>query len=47
MRNKFHGARAKSKSNCIPRSDSNMHVEYAFENFYYYCLEKFEKGELK
>ena len=47
MCNKFHDTRIKAKSNCIQRPEEEIHTNYAFENFFYYCLEKWEKGELE
>ena len=50
MRQRFWEARDKSKSKCNPPTSNqtkDRFIEYAFESFYYACLEKWEKGELK
>ena len=48
MRQRFWESRDKTKY-CIPKSDQarDRFIEYAFESFYYACLDKWEKGELK
>ena len=50
MRQRFWEARDKTKSNCMPpisTEDQDRSIEYAFESFYYYFLDKWEKGELE
>lgn len=49
MCQRFHEVRYKSKAQCISRSKNAMDqgVNYAFESFYYTCLEKWEKGEIE
>lgn len=48
MRKSFYEARNTNKGACFPtKSESKQNISYAFEAFYYHCLEKWEKGELK
>ena len=49
MRQRFWEARDKSKMEYDTpgsRQDRDKGIEYVFESFYYYCLDKWEKGEL-
>ena len=50
MKNEFWQARERNNknqiNNCNPPRNINTGCHYAFEDFYYYCLEKWEKGEL-
>ena len=50
MRQRYWEARDKSLLKCNPpksTQERDRFIEYGFESFYYACLEKWEKGELK
>lgn len=50
MRQRFWESRDKALLKCLPpksNQERDRFVQYSFESFYYACLEKWEKGELK